>query len=496
MKRLSLLDSAWLMVEAPEMPMHVGVLMRLAPVLGTTSPPASVLAQNLRASTSAVSPWDLILPMQKLRGLLPLWLHECYLDMDHHVRLHRLRKKGRKAIEAETLELSASLHAQPLDRSRPLWECHVLANGSDEAVALLVKVHHALLDGVGGMRLMQKLLAHSAEAEDMSPPWSAQKDAARPDRAQVVELPRPHATNARPAASGVNASPAQKRGFLRPLQRAASELLRSAVSYNDTLITPYRTPASPLNRRITANRSYTAYACSLARIKSLAQRYEVSSNDVVLAICAGALRQLMVDMDAAGTAMTAAVPVSTRSRHGDDIGTALSFCLANLGTDIADPRTRMKAIHNSTQRAKEHLSQLPHKALTSYTSTFMLPFLIEQLSLTGGRLRPMFNVVISNVPGPRRPLYLFGSRLQSMQPLSVLFHGQALNITCIRYVDQVNFGFTACPDIVPEVDKLPVYARDAVAELESGLGAVKPKARVQKKAWPRLVKPAERQYLH
>jgi WS/DGAT/MGAT family acyltransferase len=310
------------------------------------------------------------------------------------VRLH-----GVAAGEAE-LEIAVSaLHAQPLDRTRPLWECHVFDGLPERQFALYVKVHHALLDGVGGLRLMQKL--------------------------------------------------------------------RAAISHADQLVTPYRAPASPFNRRITANRAFSMECCELARIKRLAHLGEASSNDVVLAVCAGALQRLLADQDVERVPLTAAVPVSTRPRHDGGTGTALSFCLANLATDIRDPRTRLRAIRASTRRAKEHLGRLPRAALTPYTATLMLPFLVEQLSRVGGRLRPMFNVVISNVPGPKAPLYLEGARLETATPLSVLFHGQALNITCIRYTDRFSFGFTGCPDVLPGFEHLAGYARESLEELEA-----------------------------
>jgi WS/DGAT/MGAT family acyltransferase len=458
MKRVGLLDSVWLMLERPATPMHVGVLLRFLPPPGAAPGFVQALVATLRAATCVESPWDLILPAQKLRGVIPVWLHECYLDMEHHVRLHRL--SGEAPCEELGRHL-AELHAQPLDRSRPLWECHVFDGLADGAFALYMKVHHALLDGVGGVRLMQALLSRSPEAHDQGPPWSPHD---RPLHSRVTRL--------YPASGPLKAAPPDgnavngKSAVMPYLRQALRELGRAAISHADQLATPYRAPASPFNQRITPRRTYALERCELARIKRLAKLADVSCNDIVLAVCAGALRSLLEDMDARGAPLTAAVPVSTRSRHGDKTGTALGFCLANLGTDITDVRTRLKAIHASTQRAKQHLGRLPRAAQLPYTATLLLPFITEQLSGYGGRLRPMFNLVISNIPGPSTPLYLEGARLESVYPSSVLFHGQALNITCIRYVDQFSFGYTACPDVVPEVECLPRYTREALEALE------------------------------
>jgi WS/DGAT/MGAT family acyltransferase len=461
MKRVGLLDSAWLLLERPETPMHVGILLRFS--RPPDAPPGFVhkLVETLRASTCAESPWDLILPAQRLRGVIPIWLHECYLDMEHHVRLHTLNSPAAANPFEELSRVLAGLHGEALDRTRPLWECHVFEGLRDGEFALYMKVHHSLLDGVGGLRLMQTLLAQSPEQRDQPPPWSPHP------HARVTRL-RPARARPSPASlGGGDGGTMAKPGVLPYLGQAARELARAAISRADQLVTPYRAPASPLNRPITPQRAYALERCDMARIKRLAQLADVTCNDVVLAVCAGALQRLLEEMDARGAPLTAAVPVTTRPRGGQ-IGTALGFCLANLGTDIRDPRTRLKAIHASTQRAKEHLGRLPRAALLPYTATLMLPFIAEQLSRYGGRLRPMFNLVISNVPGPRTPLYMEGARLESVYPSSVLFHGQALNITCVRYVDQFSFGFTACPDVVPGLDGMPRFTRTALDELESG----------------------------
>ncbi len=472
MKRIGLLDSAWLLLERPETPMHVGVLMRFTPPPDAPPDFARRLVDKLRSSACAESPWDLILPAQRLRGLIPLWFHECYLDMEHHVRLHRLQVDGPDNPLQALSDRLAQLHAQPLDRTRPLWECHVFDGLPGGELALYMKAHHALLDGVAGTRQMERLFAHSPEVRDQPPPWAPHPEPMRTHRGAAVPSPC-SAGPARPRHRGWSG-----------LGRAARALARAAISHADPLMTPYRTPAAPFNRPITARRAYALERCEYVRIQRLAQLAAVSSNDIVLAVCAGALRRLLADLDAQGTPLTAAVPVSTRPRddHRPGSGTALNFCLANLGTDIAEPRTRLRAIHTSTGRAKAHLGELPRPAQLPYTAMLMLPFLAEQLGGWGGRLRPMFNLVISNVPGPKAPLYLEGARLESVYPLSVLFHGQALNITCIRYLDRLSFGFTVCPDVVPGSAALPGYVRESLAELERELSFPHRLARRQREA--------------
>jgi diacylglycerol O-acyltransferase len=475
MKRIGLLDCAFLLLERPETPMHVGGLLRLKPPPDAPADFARRLVAQWRASPYADSPWDLILPSQRLRGLIPLWLHESYLDMEYHVQLHAVTPQAGERPEQALLRQLAQLHAQPLDHTRPLWECHVFEGLPDGEVAIYMKAHHALLDGISGVRLMDSMFAHAPEVRNRPAPWAP--------NAVHYESTMPSVQKTGGASVG---APEGSRGLLASLGGAARELARAAISRADTLVTPYRTSAGPFNRPITARRTYALARCEYARIQRLAQLGQVSSNDIVLAICAGALRRLLADVDAQGAPLTAAVPVSTRPRDDQrpGSGTALSFCLANLGTDIADPRTRLKAIHSSTQRAKAHLGQMVRGALLPYTATLMLPFIGEQLSGRGGRLRPMFNLVISNVPGPKAPLYLEGAQIEGIYPLSVLFHGQGLNITCLRYVDRLHFGFTACPDAVAGTEALPGYVRDSLAELEHELSFPHQVARRRRRKTP------------
>ncbi|MGH8530330.1 MAG: wax ester/triacylglycerol synthase family O-acyltransferase [Nevskiales bacterium] len=456
MKRMKLLDTSWLMLEAKETPMHVGVLLFFSPPAGAPSDYVARLVARLRASANVIPPWDLILPAQAMKGLIPLWLHQIYLDMDYHVQHHLLPTPGG---ERELKKKVTELHARPLDLTRPLWECHVIEGLADGSFAICTKLHHALVDGIGGLRLMQRAFARAPD-ERSAPPWTWAKANARRSF-----LP----SQTWPSAEGpMSDAPPAKSRTLPHIARAARELTRAAFDPEDALATPYSGPRSLLNGRITERRLFATQAFAMPRIKALAQQSGGSANDIVLALCAGAMRRLLSEADALPRqSLNAAIPYSMRSRHDDSVGTALAFFLARLGTEIADPRKRLTAIQASTVRAKEHLAGLPREALAQYTLALMVPFVAEQLAGAGGRFRPVFNVVISNVPGPKQPLYLEGARLEALYPLSVLFHGQALNITCLRYLDTLHFGFTGCPDTVPKLGLLPAYSRSALTELEA-----------------------------
>jgi WS/DGAT/MGAT family acyltransferase len=191
-------------------------------------------------------------------------------------------------------------------------------------------------------------------------------------------------------------------------------------------------------------------------------------NDVVLALCAGALRRLLTDLDLLPTdPMTAMIPVNTRPKDDPGGGNAVGAVLATLATDFDHPLARFRAIVASTRAAKEQLAGLSQNAVLQYSAAIIAPVLFSQIPGAAERVRPAFNVVVSNVPGPREHLYFRGHRLDAYYPLSIPFHGYALNITVVTYVDTLNFGFTADRDALPHMQRLALYARDALEELEA-----------------------------
>ena len=196
---------------------------------------------------------------------------------------------------------------------------------------------------------------------------------------------------------------------------------------------------------------------------------------MVLGLCGSSLRRFLLESNALpNQALTAGIPVSVRPAGDNSVGTAISFIIATLGTDIADPKLRLETIHESTRRAKENLQKLPRSAIDRYSLMLMGPFILQLITGLGGRTRPVFNVTISNVPGPDYPLFYNGLKMEGIYPVSLLSHGQSLNITCLSYDGNLNFGFTACRDTLPKMQRLSVYTGEALEELEEIYGLRKP----------------------
>ena len=229
---------------------------------------------------------------------------------------------------------------------------------------------------------------------------------------------------------------------------------------------PYRAPGSALGGQLEGQRRFATQQYELDRIKRLATAADCSVNDIVLYLSGTALRRYLTEHDRLpDRALTAGIPVNLREADDESTGTAIGMMVAELGTDVADERQRLDAIRRSTAEAKRHLAQLPPESRTSYTLLINGPYIAGLMAGLGGRAPVPFNVAISNVPGPTEPLYFNGSRLDGLFPLSLLLHGNALNITCVSYAGTLNFGFTGARDTLPQMQRLAIYMGEALEEI-------------------------------
>ena len=238
---------------------------------------------------------------------------------------------------------------------------------------------------------------------------------------------------------------------------------------------PFRAPKSIFNGRIHTPRRFATQKFSIDRIKQLAKAADGSVNDVFLTVIGGALRRYLIEQDQLPEAtLTANVPVSVRRKEGVSVGNAITFLYAVLGTDVEDPIERLQRIKASTQLGKARLPEVGGAAMDAYTAVLMLPFIAQAVLGIGGRGRPASNLVISNVPGPTETRYLDGARLEEFYPVSVLFNGQALNVTAVSYDEMFNVGYTGCRDSIPSLQHIAVYTGEEVDRLADALGLSEP----------------------
>jgi len=458
MKRLATLDASWLAVESEDTPMHVGNLQIFSLPDGAPETFLRDMVTRMKEAGDVAPPWGYKLAWSGFLGrvLAPAWKVDKDIDLDYHVRHSALPRPGG---ERELGILVSRLHSNPLDFARPLWECHVIEGLENNRFALYTKMHHSMIDGISGVRLLQRVLTTDPNQQNMPPPWTVcpqQRRGSKTDKEASVSAAFAQAMDA----LRLQADMAPR------LVQAGNRLIQSARHPEDGLTAPFTGPVSILNHRVTGQRRFATQHYQLEQLKAIAQASGASLNDIVLYLCGSALRRFLLEQDSLPEIpLTAGIPVNIRPADDQGTGTQISFMIASLATDEDDPLNRLQQIKTSTRQAKRHLQKLPRSALTQYTMLLMSPYILQLMSGLGGRMRPVFNVTISNVPGPEDTLYYEGARLEAMYPVSLIAHGGALNVTCLSYAGSLNFGFTGCRDTLPSMQKLAVYTGEALEEL-------------------------------
>jgi diacylglycerol O-acyltransferase / wax synthase len=465
-KLLKINDSSWLFAETYRTPMQVGMLATFA-VPEDRPTFVADLVDRWRTARQFEPPYNLLFK----KAPVPSWLTcpDDAIDLDYHLRHSALPAPG---SQRELGVLISRLHSAKMDRRYPLWECHVIEGLEGDRWALYMKAHHSQVDGVGGVRLLRRMLSADPDARDMLPPWAVGTHG--PDQSGLPPRTRPAKVPATTDRSGgpvelITGGVRSGASIAGSLTRTYAETLTGAG--DDERATPFRAPRSIFNGRIHTPRRFATQHYSIERMKHLAKAADGSLNDVFLAVCGGALRRYLQEHDQlTRESLTAMVPVSVRAHEGARVGNAITFLYAQLGTDIDDPLERIERIKASTRLGKERLPQVGSGAMDAYTAALMLPFLSQAMLGFGGRGRPAANVVISNVPGPAETRYLDGSPMEEIFPVSLLFNGQALNITGVSYAGEFNIGYTGDRDSVPSLQRIAVYSGDELDRLQEALG--------------------------
>ncbi|MEU3273311.1 wax ester/triacylglycerol synthase family O-acyltransferase [Saccharomonospora sp. NPDC006951] len=452
MPMMPVTDSMFLLIETREHPMHVGGLELFTPPEDAGPDYLSELRQKMLDSTSmrALFRRRPARPVNTMGYLA--WATDAELDLDYHFRHSALPQPGRVR---ELLELTSRWHSTLLDRHRPLWEIHLIEGLNDGRFAMYTKIHHALLDGVSALRQLQSTLSDSPEPGLADPaPWASTR-ASGPSRngSGPTSLLRLTGNSAR-----------QLAGVPQAAARVASEAFREHA-----LTLPLQAPKTMLNVPIGGARRFAAQSWPVERVRQVATNAGVSRNDVVLAMCAGALRDYLIEQRALPDApLVAMVPMSLRGRRDSEEaqGNQIGALLCNLGTDQADPTQRLAVIARSMRDGKRIFKQLTPLQVLLLSAVNIAPLGASPVPGFVNNTRPPFNIVISNVPGPRKQMYWNGASLDGIYPASVLLDGQALNITLTNNGDNLDFGITGCRRSVPHLQRLLVHLDTALAELE------------------------------
>lgn len=455
---LPLNDGAWLITESHEAPQHVGALMVFSYPEGADDQWLNQLWQRFRQSTDFAPPFNYRLTRPNGIAGVFSWQETTDIDLDHHLQLTALPAPGRVR---ELFMLVSRLHSVLLDRTRPLWEIHLIEGLEDNRFAIYAKFHHSVFDGVGAMRIMLRMFSANPEQRNLPAPWETSSAAERPpDRENVLVVPR------RPVLDLLRSGQSLATVF-GALWRQFRDRRRGV----EGAILPFSAPRSILNGHITGPRRFAADGWSFDRMVQVGRALDVSLNDVALAMCSHALRGYLLDQsELPAKPLTAMIPVSVRSDDEGAGGNALSFLVCDLGTHLAEPAARLQRIATSMGRGKARLSTMKDTERIGYALLIASPYLLGPLLGFAGKGRPVVNVVISNVPGTAEPRYLDGARLLGIYPASVLEQGQALNITFTSYNGEMQFGLTACRRTLPHVQRMLDHLDDGLVALEELAG--------------------------
>lgn len=417
MRPLHLLDLVFLSLEKKQQPMHVGGLF----LFDEPNENIQTIIQKIKTSqVPPVSPFNYY-----LKGFS--WKENLYFSpLDHFQHLH-LEDASLQDVE----NYISHQHSIALNRKKPLWSCTLISGLKNNRFALYIKIHHAVVDGVAAMRIIEKSFSSQPECQEFMLPWVTHKVKKEAKKNQIIH------------------------------QKSTSKIyneLKQAIfhdrKYSPDYVTSTQAPACILNQKITSNRLFTAKSFSLSKIKKIADKLDITLNDTILALCSGALRHYLERKNQLPSKpLIAMVPASVRDENDHDLSNRITMILANLATNIIDPIERANKISRSTAHAKLRFKRMTQKQIFGYSACVYAPAGLN--ILMGFRPKKQaFNIVISNVPGSKIPLYWNGAKLNSIYPASVVFDGQALNITFTSYLDKLEIGLIACRDILPDIDLL------------------------------------------
>ena len=424
------------------------------------------LSDWLKATEQHARPFGHTLKTSPLGTMGPMsWRKDQHIDLEYHIRHSALPKPGRFR---ELFALVSRLHSSLLDRSRPLWEMHLIEGLEDRKFAFFCKAHHGMIDGMGGARLMN--LMHSSNPDEIATlqPYS---EAAK----QAIGRQRKKATldgASRNDIKVISEVLSEQVGHGINLSKALLQYMNVWLGRDETgLDIPVRhVPSTILNSRVQGARRIVAQSWNFGRVRRVAKTYDGTINDAVLAMVSGALRRYLKKFgELPDESLKTLTVASLRDAKNATAANAIGNMSTDLATNIKDPVKRALAIQKSSQIGKRHIRELSASEAELYMALTFSPVALLHLLGLSGRFPP-YSTVVSNVPGAREQLYWNGSRLIGNYPCSIVVDGIALNFTILSTHDSLDFGITACRKSVPHVQRLIDYLEDALVELENAFG--------------------------
>jgi len=463
-KRLTGMDASFLYLETPTSHMHVAGTNIYDPSGMTERWDAERIKYEIDRRLHLVPPFRQRLVEVPFQLHHPVWIEDPDFDLDNHVRETSLRHGTREELAA----VAGDLMSRPMDRRRPLWDMTVINGLEDDNIAVVTRTHHAAIDGASGMDITVNLLDLAPEEQPVVPPEKEWQPDKIPSDAELVGY----------ALQSLSRQPlAAVKAMRRTTEAALNIRARNRQPDVNPPPAPFAAPRTPFNGAITGSRSFGMADVSLDDIKAIRVALGGTVNDIVLAICAGALRTYLDEKGALpDDPLVAMCPISVRSEADKSaMGNQVSSMLVSLASNLRDPVGRVRIIQESTKDAKEQANAIGADTLMNWAE-FAAPAVASSAMRLYSRMkvadrhRPLYNTVISNVPGPQFPLYLSGAKMVAMYPMGPLNDGAGLNMTLISYLGQVHFGLVACPDMIPDIDHLAELLPESLAELKKAAG--------------------------
>ena len=459
-------DAFFLMIESDKTPSQIGSLARMKLPPNADKNFILDMVEGFRKYQPAAAPYNLKLAKVTASNPMYAWETVDRVDINYHLRHSALPYPGG---ERELAILISRLHSIPLDHNRPMWEFHIIEGLEDNCFAIYSKMHHALIDGVAGSRLLQQWMSQTEPkvTSNFVPFWA-------------MPLPKRQPKTKQSAAAAVSrqAPPTLLEKISGSIKSVAGvfdatleSILGSRSKKHPGLVAPYSAPECMLNVPVGPQRRVSTVVFKTERLLAIGKQRNGTLNDVVMAICGGALRSYLIEQNGLPSkSLVSQVPVSFRAKDDLGGGNSIGMVLASLGTNESDTLARFDKVKASMSAGKDLLRNMDAMQITAYSALMTLPFSVGQMTGFGNRKsRPMSNVVISNVPGPREKRYLNGAEVVNVHPVSFVMQGQALNITLFTYADQITFVFTACRESLPSVQRLVDHTTEALEALEHAL---------------------------
>ena len=470
MDLLEPLDVAMMAAELLSDPLHVAALLILSPPADAGPGYVDELYRDALTSTAELDPRFRRHPHVGIDTAgIWVWRSDDNIDMHHHIQRRTLRAGAdRQALS----KLISELHSERLDRSRPMWIAYLIDGLEDARFALYLKVHHTVVDGVAGLKMIADAMTTDPDRRSMPPLYTiARGHPAERAAAARGLIPNPFSL----VRSAVNATTSGL-GFVRQLALGEISTVVASVAARNTVL-PFGAPYTRFNGRLGREHAFAGASWPKSRIRAVQNAAGVSGNDVVTAVVAGVLREWLTAHDELPRkSLVAICPVTVRSREHasdeDQHGNLFGLELCPLGTDSADPAERLAHISRAMTWAKHQVASRGSNATTlllapSIGSTVLLPMVPF-----APRLRRGYNLSISNVPGPQADLYWNGAHLEEIYPVSTAIGGQALNVTMCSYADRVTFGYVSGRNVMPDIESLIPLTERVLVDLETAVGVV------------------------